>query len=307
VAWEWFKVKIESLSDTHKARTRSYLENDLVPYLGKKPIAEIKAVELLACLRRIENRKNNQGQRVTETANRVRTLMSGLWRYAIQTSRAEHDIAHDLLGALEKHVSKNFSHIVDPKILGKVMRDIDLYQGSPATKAALQLLPLVFARPGELRQAKWKDINFETKEWRYFVTKTDIDHIVPLSEQAIRIIQSMRPLTGSGEYIFSAGSGARPISDGTINKALKILGYSSDVIQPHGFRHTAATALAELGWGEDKIERQLSHLVQGVKGKYQKAKYLDDRREMMKAWSNYLDALKTGAQITHLKLPKKAV
>lgn len=301
VAWEWFKVKIESLSDTHKARTRSYLENDLIPYLGKKPIAEIKAVELLACLRRIENRKNNQGQRVTETANRVRTLMSGLWRYAIQTSRAEHDIAHDLLGALEKHVSKNFSHIVDPKILGQVMRDIDLYSGSPATKSALQLLPLVFVRPGELRQAKWKDINFETKEWRYFVTKTDIDHIVPLSEQAIRIIQSMRPLTGSGEYIFSAGSGARPISDGTINKALKILGYSSDVIQPHGFRHTAATALAELGWGEDKIERQLSHLVQGVKGKYQKAKYLNDRREMMKAWSNYLDDLKSGASFSTVK------
>lgn len=293
VAWEWFRIKIEPLSETHKARTKAYLENDLIPYLGKQPIAEIKAIDLLRCLRRIESRKNNRGQRVTETANRVRTLMSGLWRYAIQTSRAERDIAHDLLGALEKHVSKNFSHIVDQNLLGQLMRDIDRYVGSPATKAALQLLPLVFTRPGELRQAKWKDINFINKEWRYLVTKTEIDHIVPLSDQAIQIIQSMRPYTGSGEYVFSAGSGTKPISDGTINKALKTLGYSSDVIQPHGFRHTAATALAELGWAEEKIERQLSHLVQGVKGKYQKAKYLDDRREMMKDWSTYLDRLKT--------------
>jgi integrase len=130
---------------------------------------------------------------------------------------------------------------------------------------------------------------------------------VPLSAQALEIIQSMRPFTGSGEYIFSAGSGARPISDGTINKALKILGYSSETIQPHGFRHTAATALAELGWGEDKIERQLSHMVPGVKGKYQKAKYLDDRREMMKEWSNYLDELKTGMRGTALKTVRRSM
>lgn len=306
VAWEWFKVNIEPRSDSHKNRSRSYLENDLIPYLGKKQISEIKAVELLACLRRIENRKNNQGQHVTETANRVRTQMSGLWRYAIQTSRAEHDIAHDLLGALKKHVSKNFSHILDPKILGQVMRDIDQYIGSPATKAALQLLPLVFARPGELRQAKWNEVNFKTKEWRYHVKKTNINHIVPLSVQAIQILKSMLPLTGSGEFIFSVCLGARPISDGTINKALKLLGYSSDVIQPHGFRHTAATALAELGWDENKIERQLSHLIPGVKGKYQKAKYLVERRKMMTEWSNYLETLKACAQNMNLNLPKKA-
>lgn len=306
VAWEWFDIKIKTLSETHQNRTRSYLENDLIPFLGKKNIADIKASELLDCLRKIESRKNNRGQRVTETANRVRSLMSGLWRFAIQTSRAERDIAHDLLGALEKHVAKNFAHIVDPKILGKLMRDIDLYDGSLATKSALKLLPLVFTRPGELRHARWVDINFETKEWRYLVTKTGMDHIVPLSDQAIQILESMRPLNGAGEYVFSTKSGRKPISDGTLNKALKLLGYQNDVIQPHGFRHTAATALAELGWGEDKIERQLSHVVPGVKGKYQKAKYLEDRRIMMTAWANYIDAIKIGAVVTSIKQPRTA-
>ncbi|MFZ6744981.1 tyrosine-type recombinase/integrase [Undibacterium sp. JH2W] len=306
VAWEWFNIKIKTLSETHQNRTRSYLENDLIPYLGKKNIANIKAKELLDCLRKIESRKNNRGQRVTETANRVRSLMSGLWRFAIQTSRAERDIARDLLDALEKHVSKNFAHIVDPKILGKLMRDIDSYDGSLATKAALKLLPLVFTRPGELRHARWSDVNFETKEWRFLVTKTGIDHIVPLSDQAIQILESMRPLNGAGEYIFSTKSGRQPISDGTLNKALKLLGYQNDVIQPHGFRHTAATALAELGWGEDKIERQLSHVVPGVKGKYQKAKYLEDRRMMMIAWANYIDSLKEGAVVPPIRQVRTA-
>ncbi|MFZ6755442.1 tyrosine-type recombinase/integrase [Undibacterium sp. Dicai25W] len=293
VSWDWFKVKIEPTSLSHSKRTRAYLENDLIPVLGRLPFAEIKAIELLACLRKIESRVNNQGKQVTETANRVRTLMSGLWRYAIQTGKAERDIASDLKGALVKHVGENFSHIDDPKLLGELMRDIENYDGNLATRAALQLLPLVFSRPGELRQAKWVDVNLEAKEWRYVVTKTNSDHIVPLSDQAVEIIRSMKPLTGDGTYIFSVCSGVRPLSDGTMNKALKQMGYTSDVIQPHGFRHTAATALADqLGWDEEKIELQLSHKRSGVKGKYQKAKYLSDRREMMTIWSNYLYSLK---------------
>jgi len=293
VAMEWFKAKIEPTSETNRSRSKAYLTNDLLPFLGKIPIADIKAIDLLECLRRIESRKNNRGHRITETANRVRTLMSGLWRYAIQTGRAERDIASDLIGALEKHKSKNFSYIDDPKVLGQLMRDIENYVGNPATKAALKLLPLVFSRPGELRQALWSDIDFDTCEWRYLVTKTDMIHTVSLSTQAVDIIRSMLPLTGAGKYVFSVCSGVRPLSDGTINKALKNLGYPSDVIQPHGFRHTAATALAEeLGWNEFKIDRQLSHKRQGTLGKYQKASYRKERRQMMQAWSNYLDTLK---------------
>ena len=301
VAWDWFKVKVEPTSLSHSKRTKAYLMNDLIPYLGKFPIADIKAVELLECLRKIESRVNNRGKLITETANRVRTLMSGLWCYAIQTGKADRDIAQDLKGALRKHVGVNFSHIDDAQLLGELMRDIDRYEGNSATKAALQLLPLVFARPGELRQAKWADVNLDTQEWRYVVTKTNSDHIVPLSDQAVEIIRSMKPLTGNGTYIFSVGSGIRPLSDGTMNKALKLLGYSSDVIQPHGFRHTAATALAEeLGWDENKIDQQLSHKRGGVKGMYQKAKYLKDRREMMQMWATYLYSLKDSNMVSDL-------
>lgn len=306
IAWEWFKTKIEPLSESHASRTHAYLEKDLIPHIGKKPIAQVTAPELLKCLRRIEARKNNRGEQVTETANRVRTLMSGLWRYAIQTGRADRDIAADLKGALKKHVSRNFSHITSPELLGQLMCDIDTYNGTPATKAALRLLPLVFTRPGELRHARWADIDLDAREWRYLSSKTKIGHVVPLADQAIAILKTMQPLTGNGEYVFSTGSGSRPISEATINKALKTLGYANDVIQPHGFRHTAATMLAELGWGEDKIERQLSHLVQGVKGKYQKAKYLDERREMMQAWADYLGAIKQDGKVIAGKFGKVA-
>ncbi|MBR7792539.1 integrase arm-type DNA-binding domain-containing protein [Undibacterium sp. FT147W] len=301
VAWEWFEAKIKPLSDSHRSRTTAYLKNDLIPYLGKLPMAEIKAPVLLECLRRIAVRKNNQGKTITETANRVREQMGQLWRFAIATGRAERDIAADLRGALEAHVQKNFSHITDPKLLGQLMRDVEGYGGAPVTVAALRLLPLVFVRPGEFRAARWQDIDLEAKEWRYFSPKTKIDHIVPLSEQVLTQLRALQPLTGMGEYVFGVRSGQRPLSEGTINQALKALGYSSDIIHPHGFRHTAATMLAEMGWDENTIDRQLSHVVQGVKGVYQKAKYIEDRRKMMQAWANYVDQLKRGATIIPLR------
>lgn len=303
IAWEWFETKIKPLSTSHSTRTAAYLTNDLIPYLGSKLFIDIEPFDLLECLRRIEERKNNQGDQVTETANRVRTLMSGLWRYAIalQKGYANRDIAHDLIGALKTHEPKNFSHITDPKLLGQLMRDIESYRGTPVVMAALRIMPLVFSRPSELRLAKWCDIDLDAKEWRYFVTKTKIDHIVPLANQVITQLKELHPLTGHGTYVFSIRSGDRPMSDGTINQALKGIGYTSDMIQPHGFRHTAATMLAELGWDEAKIERQLSHLVQGVKGVYQKAKYIEDRRKMMQAWADYVEALKVGATIIPIR------
>ncbi|MBC3805784.1 integrase arm-type DNA-binding domain-containing protein [Undibacterium seohonense] len=301
VAMEWFKLKIMPLSASHSGRTLAYLKNDLIPYLGQIPIDEIKAPALLECLRRIAARKNKQGKPVTETANRVREQMGQLWRYAIATGKAERDIAADLRGALEAHVQKNFSHITDPKLLGLLLRDIEGYGGAPVTVAALRILPMVFTRPMELRTARWADINFETKEWRFFSSKTKIDHIVPLASQVVEQLKSLYSITGMGEYVFGVRSGLRPLSEITINQALKSLGYGSDIIHPHGFRHTAATMLAEMGWDENTIDRQLSHLVQGVKGVYQKAKYIDDRRKMMQAWADYLDQLKLGAQVISLK------
>lgn len=302
---EWFTTKILPLSEVHSNRVSSYLRRYLYPFIGRRVMADIKAPELLECLRKIEARKNNQGEQITETANRVRALMSNLWRYAIATGRCEHDIAADLKGSLKKHVEKNFAHITDPQLLGKLLRDIDGYIGTPAVKAALQMLPLVFTRPGELRLAKWTDINFEESEWRYMVSKTKMPHIVPLAPQTIAILQTLKPITGNSEYIFVAGRG-KPISEASINNALRALGWGGDVIVGHGFRHTASTMLAELGFDETEIERQLSHLVPGTKGKYQKAKYLESRRTMMTAWANYLDGLRVGASVVPIKKRKKA-
>ncbi|MFZ6799939.1 tyrosine-type recombinase/integrase [Undibacterium sp. Di24W] len=301
VALEWFNTKIMPLSESHSNRTMAYLKNDLIPYLGKLPMIEIKAPALLECLRRVEARKNKQGKPVTETANRVREQMGQLWRYAIATGRADRDIAADLRGALGVHVQKNYSHITDPKLLGQLMRDVETYSGATVTVAALRMLPLVFTRPKELRTAKWADIDFETKEWRFFSEKTKIDHIVPLASQVIKLLRELQPYTGVGEYVFGVRSGQRPLSEITINQALKSLGYGADIIHPHGFRHTAATMLAELGWDENAIDRQLSHLVQGVKGVYQKAKYIEDRRKMMQAWADYVDQLKLGAKVIPIK------
>nr|WP_315484122.1 integrase arm-type DNA-binding domain-containing protein [uncultured Undibacterium sp.] len=292
VAMEWFKVKIMPLSASHSGRTLAYLKNDLIPYLGEMPIAEIKAPALLECLRRIAARKNKQGNPVTETANRVREQMGQLWRYAIATGKADRDIAADLRGALEAHVQKNFSHITDPRLLGQLMRDVEGYGGAPVTVAALRILPLVFTRPIELRMAKWADIDLDLREWRFFSSKTKIDHIVPLATQVVELLRGLQPHTGMGEFVFGVRSGQRPLSEITINQALKSLGYGSDIIHPHGFRHTAATMLAEMGWDESMIDRQLSHLTPGVKGVYQKAKYIEDRTKMMQAWADYLDKLK---------------
>ena len=295
IALEWFSAKSASWSRGYTNKTLASLEKDLFPWLGKQPIADIKAPALLECLRKIEERGAG------EVARKLRGQAGEIWRYAIATGRADRDVAADLRGALKPQISKNYAHIKDPKQLGQLMRAIDAYNGSPMVKTALQLLPLVFTRPGEFRSAKWCDIDLVAKEWRYFVTKTNVDHIVSLSDQAVRYLQGIYPLTGTGEYVFGVRGGVRPLSDGTINAALKTLGYSSDVIQPHGFRHTAAIMLAEMGWNTDAIDRQLAHKEPGIKGIYQKAQYLEERKRMMQAWADYVDGLRSGAQVIPFK------
>lgn len=295
IALEWFDGRKHTWSESHASRTLAYIEKDLIPWIGRNPISDIEAPTLLECLRRVEARG------ASEAANRLRAMAGQIWRYAIATGKAKRDIAADLIGALTPHTSKQFAHITDPKILGQLMRDIDAYTGTPMVKTALKVLPLVFTRPAEFRCAKWEDIDLEAKEWRYVATKTNADHIVPLSDQVIQHIKELQPLTGHGEYVFGIRAGERPLSENTINAALKTLGYSGNVIQPHGFRHTAATMLAELGWNTDAIDRQLAHKEQGVKGVYQKAQYLEERRRMMQAWADYTDGLKSGAQIIPFK------
>lgn len=301
VARQWFESRSGAWSERHKTRTLTHLEKDLIPWIGRLPMSEIKAPSLLDCLRRVESRKNKQGNFITESANRVRAQCGEIWRYAVANGYAERDIAADLRGALKPHIASNFSHITDPKQLGQLLRDIEGYSGTPTVKAALRLLPLVFTRPGEFRKAKWTEINFETKQWCYVATKTDADHIVPLSTQVIQQLCEIQTLTGNGEYVFGVRAGLRPLSENTINQALKGLGYGSDIISPHGFRHTAATMLAERGWNTEAIDRQLAHKAAGVKGVYQKAQYLEERTRMMQAWADYAEGLKSGAQVIPFK------
>jgi integrase len=288
IAREWYEARTATWSKSYAAKTLAALEKDLFPWLGKLPIVEIKAKALLTCLKKVEERG------AAEVSRKLRGQAGEIWRYAIATDRAENDIAAALRGALKPRIKKNYSHFKDPKQLGQFLREVESYCGSPMVKTALRLLPLVFSRPGEFRTAKWADIDLDAKEWRYVAVKTNADHIVPLSTQAIKYLRDLYPLTGNGDFVFGVRAGARPLSDGTINAALKSIGYTSDVIQPHGFRHTAATMLAELGWNTEAIDRQLAHKEAGVKGVYQKAQYLDERKKMMQAWADYLEKIERG-------------
>lgn len=282
LALEWIEARTPIWSESYARKTQTSIEKDLLPWLGKLPIADIKSRQLLECLRRIEERG------ASEVARKVRGIAGEIWRFAIASGRAEYDISAALVGALKPRITKNYSYLKDPKQLGQLMMEIESYSGSPMVKAALRILPLVFTRPGEFRKARWEDIDLTKAEWRYVATKTNADHIVPLSTQVVGYLKELFQLTGNGEFVFGVRGGIRPLSDGTINAALKSIGYSSEIIQPHGFRHTAATMLAEMGWKTEAIERQLAHKEPGVKGIYQKAQYLEERRKMMQAWSDFV-------------------
>jgi len=235
-----------------------------------------------------------------ETAHRVLGICSQVFRYAIATGRAERDIAVDLKGALAPVKTKHLSAITDPTQVGKLLRAMDGYEGSLIVKCALQLAPLVFVRPGELRKAEWKDINLENAEWRYTVTKTDTPHIVPLSRQAIEILEEIKPLTGNGMYVFPSGrSFKRPMSDNAILAAMRRMGIEKDEMTGHGFRAMARTILDEvLGFRPDFIEHQLAHAVRDPNGRaYNRTAHLKERKKMMQEWANYLDKLKNGAEI----------
>ena len=199
--------------------------------------------------------------------------------------------------------AKHRAAITEPQEVAQLLRDIYNYQGTFIVQCAFRLTPLLFQRPGEIRQMQWKDIDLNAKEWRYLVTKTDTQHIVPLSTQAIAILEEIKPLTNGGRYVFpSCRSDNRPMSENTIMTALKTLGYNSDVMTAHGFRSTASTLLNEQGWSPDAIERQLCHMPRDqVRAAYNRAQYLDERRRMMQAWGDYLDGLRNGAQVIAFK------
>lgn len=292
VAREWFKKMSTVWVPRHAETIIRRLESHIFPQLGQNPINEVTAPELLAMLRKLE------AQGTVETAHRVKQICGQVFRYAIATGRAERDPAADLRGALTPAKPKRMASITDPKGAAGLLRAIDGYQGSFVTASALKLAPLVFVRPGELRQAEWSEIDLEAAEWRIPADKMKMKspHIVPLSRQAITILREIHQLTGNGKYVFpSLRTGSRPMSNNTVNAALRRMGFSKEEMTGHGFRSMASTLLNEQGWNRDAIERQLAHAERNkVRAAYNFAEFLPDRRKMMQSWANYLDSLKVG-------------
>lgn len=274
----------EGLSPQSVKRERRLIEKDMAG-IRDLPITEVTAPLLLDALRKLERRG------VIETAHRARAHAGQVFRYAIATGRAERNPAADLTGALEQPKTTHLAALTEPAKIGNLLRAIDAYQGSPVTTAALKLAPLFFVRPGELRSARWADIDLEGAEWRYTASKTKTPHIVPLATQAIAILRELHPLTQRSEYVFPSVRGAsRPMSENTINVALRTMGYDGSVMTGHGFRAMARTVLDEvLGFRPDFIEHQLAHAVRDPLGRaYNRTAHLAERKKMMQAWADYL-------------------
>jgi integrase len=299
VAQEWLELQSKSLAPETISILGARLNSGLYPYLGSRPMGSITAQELLSALRRIEARGRN------ETAHRVRALAGRVFRYAVATGRAQHDVAADLRDALAPVKSKNFASVTDPIRVGELMRAIDGYSGHPVTALALKLAPLVFVRPGELRQAEWMEFDLEGAEWRIPAARMKMGelHVVPLAHQAITLLEELRPFARGGRYVFpSLRSRDRPMSNNTINGALRRLGYTTEEQTAHGFRTMASTLLNEQGYPPDVIELQLAHTERNkVRAAYNKAQRLSERRKLMQAWADYLDGLRAGAQVIPLR------
>ncbi|CAN5838636.1 integrase arm-type DNA-binding domain-containing protein [soil metagenome] len=289
VARAWLDQQRPRFAPRTIKKTTWLLEAFLFPALGAQPIAAIEAPALLAALQRIE-----AGQR-HETAHRALQLAGQIFRYAIATGAAIRNPGADLRGALAPIVVTNHAAVTEPAAIGALLRAIDGFQGSFPVGQALKLAPHVFVRPGELRQAEWSEMDLDAAVWRLPAArmKTRRAHVVPLSSQAVAILRALFPLTGRGRFVFpSIRAGARPMSDNTLNAALRRLGYDHAEMTAHGFRSMASTRLNELGWRPDLIEKQLAHVESGVRAVYHRAEHLDERRRMMQEWSNHLDALR---------------
>lgn len=289
IAKEWNAKRSRRVSSLYAEKTMRRLERDIFPWLGRRPIKDIQAPDILVALQRIEKRGAH------ETAHRIRALCGEVFRYAIATGRAERDPSADLRGALTRVKHKSMATMTDPKDVGALLRAINAYSGAFVTRCALQLAPLTFVRPGELRHAEWSEIDLDAAEWRIPAHKMKMKarHIVPLSSQAVALLSELQPFTGRGSFLFpSVRTPDRPMSENTVNAALRRMGFEKSEIVGHGFRAMASTLLHEMGWSSDVIERQLAHAERNkVKAAYNYAQHLPERRKMMQVWADYLDGL----------------
>ena len=306
IAREWHAKFSPGWVASHGDRILRRLEKDVFPWLGKRPVGEIKAAELLSVLRRIESRG------ALETTHRTMQNCGQVFRYAVATGRAERDPTGDLHGAIPPPKEKHHASITDPKRIAELLRAIDAYQGYFVTKCALQLAPLVFVRPGELRHAQWQEFDLEKPEWRIPAERMKMreQHIVPLARQAVEILRELEPLTNrvfpsrpnALRYVFpSPRTHERAMSENAVLAALRRMGYTKEEMTGHGFRSMASTLLHEQGWNHQVIERQLAHAERNaVSAAYNFAEHLPERRKMMQAWADYLDGLKAGAEVIPL-------
>lgn len=289
VALDWLQNG-RHVEPQQNAKTLARLKSDAFPWLGRRPLTEIEAPEILDVLRRVDQR----GARFT--AHRLRSEISRIFRYAIATGRAKSDPAKDLIGAIPPAKGTHHASITDPAKVGEMLRAFEGFSGTFAVQCALNLAPLLFVRPGELRQAEWSQVDLDKAEWRYLVTKTKTEHIVPLATQAVAILRQLHALTGHGRYLFpGARSAKRPMSDAAINAALRRLGFDTrSEITGHGFRAMARTLLhEEKHFKPEVIEHQLAHAVPDALGSaYNRTKFIKERRHMMQTWADYLEELK---------------
>ncbi len=296
VGLEWHAKQGAKWSETYRHNVLTLLQRWLFADLGARPIADMNAPELLAALRRPEAKGAH------ETAHRLRRLAGEILRYAIATGRAERDIAADLKGALSPMTVRHMPAVTEAPQVAQLLRALDAYNGWGVVRCALRLAPLVFVRPGELRAARWEDIDLEAGLWSYTISKTKTAHIVPLSRQAVALLREIQPLTGQSPYVFPSPRGQRPMSENALRMALIALGYG-ETQTPHGFRALARTLLDEvLGFPPYIIEQQLGHAVRDQQGRaYNRTAHLPQRKAMMQAWADYLDKLKEGAEIIPLR------
>lgn len=290
VAREWFAKFSPNWADSHAVKIIRRLERDVFPWLGARPIAEIKAAELLRAIKKAESRG------VLETAHRALQNCSQIFRYAVAHGLCERDPSTDLRGALPPVKGRHFAAIIDPAGVAKLLRSFDDFKGSYVVLCALKLAPLFFVRPGELRKAEWEQIDLDSGQWSYTATKTDTAHLVPLASQAVAILRDLHALTGHGRYVFAGRDPQRPMSENTVNAALRRLGYDTQKdITGHGFRAMARTILhEELHFDPVVIEHQLAHSVPDALGTaYNRTKFIKERKVMMQTWADYLEGLKS--------------
>ena len=306
VALEWYRIKSGQWSEVHAERMRRQFDRDLFPWIGDRGIGSITRVEILACLRKIEERG------AIETADRALMLCGQVWRYAMATGRTDKDVTIGIKDALTPYRGKHFAAITEPSELGTLLRAIQAYRGGPIVRSALQLAPILFQRPGELRGAAWGEMDLDGGLWTIPAMRMKRNkegkehgevHLVPLPRQAVAILRELHRYTGHQALVFPGERGkGRPISENSVRTALISMGYTPDKQTWHGFRATARTMLAErLEFDPLVIEAQLAHGVRDANGRaYNRTTYLSQRTAMMQAWADYLDKLKAGADVVKM-------